>query len=320
MAAFTTIAAGASLAITAGSTTASFIQAGQARNRQERAERAAAKMMKEARSKLDKNVFEDLDINKQVYEIEQERVNQQAQAALQAGQEGDTRGAAATAGRVQMATQAGQANVRAQQEKEVNRIEEMIAKEEGRLRDLNVQLDLAEVQGAQQAAKDAEVARAAYMQQGMAGLQSTVQQGLGMVPLFSAGTAGTQKGVVGGMDLSTAAAADPFNIKTTTGTGANAKTTTTPVTFDVGNQKGVTLDQIKFGDLTNKQFKEFRAGLTGPQSNLIFGSEQYLTGLNQATGANMFGQNFAAGGAAGGTAPPLTLAQIQQLRALGFIN
>ena len=66
-----------------------------------------------------------------------------------------------------MATQAGQANVRAQQEKEVNRIEEMIAKEEGRLRDLNVQLDLAEVQGAQQAAKDAEVARAAYMQQGM---------------------------------------------------------------------------------------------------------------------------------------------------------
>ena len=90
MAAFTTrVAAGASLAITAGSTTASFIQAGQARAKQESAERAAARMMQEARSKLDKNVFEDLDINKQVYEIEQERVNQQAQAAsLQAGQEG----------------------------------------------------------------------------------------------------------------------------------------------------------------------------------------------------------------------------------------
>ena len=40
-----------------------------------------------------------------------------------------------------------------------------------------------------------------------------------MVPLFSAGTAGTQKGVVGGMDLSTAAAADAFNgVTTTTGT------------------------------------------------------------------------------------------------------
>ena len=47
-----------------------------------------------------------------------------------------------------------------QQESNVNRIEEMVAKEDSRLRDLNVQLDLAEVQGAQQAAKDAEVARA----------------------------------------------------------------------------------------------------------------------------------------------------------------
>ena len=305
-----------SLAISAGGTTASFIQAGNARNKQEAAERAAAKMMKEARDKLDKNVFEDLDINKEVYEIERQRINEQAQLALQAGQEGDARGAGATAGRVQLATQSGQANVRVAQEKEINRIEDMIAKEEGRLRDLNVQLDLAEVQGAQQAAKDAEVARAQYVQQGVQGLQSTLQQGLGMVPLVSAGSAGTQKGVVGGMDLSTAAVDDAFNV--TTGTGANAKTT--PITFDVGNQTGVTLDQIKFGDLTNKQFKDFKAGLTGPQSDLIFGSQQYLTGINQSSGANMFGQNFAAGGAAGGTAPPLTLAQIQQLRALGLIQ
>ena len=71
----------------------------------------------------------------------------------------------------------------------------MVAKEEQRLNDLGVQLDLAEVQGAQQAAKDAEVARAKAINEGIQGIASTAQQGLGMIPLFQAGSAKTQKGV-----------------------------------------------------------------------------------------------------------------------------
>ena len=293
-----------SLAITAGTTAMSFGQAASQRKMMDNANKKADEMMAEARAKLDKNVFEDLDVNKELYQQEQDRVNEQAQLAMQLGQEGDTRGAGATAGRIQLATQEGQNRVRAQQEANVNRIQEMVAKEDQRLNDLGVQLDLAEVQGAQQAAKDAEVARAAAIQQGIQGAASVGQQALGMVPLFSAGSAGTQKGVVGGMDLATIGADEAFAGKT----------------FDVGTQKGVSLDQINFGELTNKQFKDFRSNLNPLQEKALFQSNQFTTGIQNATGAGLFGQNFAAGGAAGtaGTGG-LTLAQIQQLKALGLI-
>ena len=91
-------------------------------------------------------------------------------------------------------------------------------------------------------------------------------------------------------------------------------------TFDVGTQKGVSLDQINFGELTNKQFKDFRSNLNPLQEKALFQSNQFTTGIQNATGAGLFGQNFAAGGAAGtaGTGG-LTLAQIQQLKALGLI-
>ena len=136
-----------SLAVSAGSAAMSFGQAGAARRQQEQAERAARKKMAEARKKLEVNTMEDLSINKEVYDIERENVLSQAQAATQAGMEGDSRGAAATAGRVQMATQAGQRQVRAAQEQELNRIQELVAKEDSRLRDLGVQMDLQEVAG-----------------------------------------------------------------------------------------------------------------------------------------------------------------------------
>ena len=104
MAAATAIA-GASLLITAGTTAVSFGQAAAQRKKMDAANKKADEMMAEARAKLDKNVFEDLDVDKELYQQEQDRVNEQAQLAMQLGQEGDTRGAAATAGRIQLATQ-----------------------------------------------------------------------------------------------------------------------------------------------------------------------------------------------------------------------
>ena len=303
MAAATAIA-GASLLITAGTTAVSFAQASKQRKKMDAANQKAEEMMLEARKKLDKNVFEDLDVDKELYQQEQDRINEQAQLAMQLGAEGETRGAGATAGRIQLATQEAQNRVRAQQESNVNRIEEMVAKEDSRLRDLNVQLDLAEVQGAQQAAKDAEVARAKAINEGIQGIASTAQQGLGMVPLFSAGSAKTQRGVVESMDLGTIGADAAFAGKT----------------FDVGTQKGVSLDQINFGELSNKDFKAFRSSLNPLQEKALFQSNQFTTGIENATSGGAFAQNFAAGGAGvtGGTGG-LTLAQIQQLKALGII-
>tara|TARA_R100000742_G_C4279334_1_gene103632 strand:+ start:1347 stop:2249 length:903 start_codon:yes stop_codon:yes gene_type:complete len=278
MAAATALAAG-SLIVAAGTSAVSFSQAAKQRKKMEEANKKAEEMMLEARKKLEVNVFEDLDVNKELYTQEQDRINESAQLALQAGQEGDQRGAAATAGRIQLAAQDAQAKTRISQEARVNEIEGMVAKEEGRLRDLGVQLDLAEVEGAQQAAADAEAMRAASIQQGIQSAGSALQQGLGMVPLMQSGSAATQRGVVGGLDLSTTAGNDAFK------------------GYSLG---GKTLDQIDFANMSNKEFRQFKGGLDATQSGLIFGSEAYKTGLDsklQSNFGNMWGGNFAAGGA-----------------------
>ena len=68
MAAFTTIAAATSLAITAGTTTSSFIKAGKQKKAQRKAEREASKKMASARSSLEKNYMESLSIPLEAFE------------------------------------------------------------------------------------------------------------------------------------------------------------------------------------------------------------------------------------------------------------
>ena len=192
MAAFTTIAAGVGLAATAASTANSFSQAGKQKRAMEQAQREAAKKMAEARKKLEVNVYDELAIPKEAYELEREAMLTQGATALQAGIEGEQRGAAATAGRVQLAQQQGQAKVRAQMGQEVAQLEKLKAAEDSRLRDIGVQLDMGEVAGAQQAMADAERNRAQAMEQGFQGVASTLQQAASFVPLYQkSGTART---------------------------------------------------------------------------------------------------------------------------------
>jgi hypothetical protein len=171
------------LAVSAASTTNSFIQAGKQKKAQRAAEAKAAEAMAEARKKLEINYAEELSIKKEPYELEREAMLAQGALAIQQGGESD-RGAEATAGRVQMAQNEGQAGIRTAMGQELMGIEQQIINEDSRLRDVGVQLDLGEVEGAQLAARDAEEARAAAITQGFEGLSNTMQQGLAMVPLF----------------------------------------------------------------------------------------------------------------------------------------
>lgn len=171
------------LAISAGSTAMSFAQAGKQKRAQREAEAKAAQAMAEARKKLEINYAEELSIKKEPYELEREAMLAQGALAMQAGVESD-RGAEATAGKLQMAQNQAQAGIRTAMGQELMGIEQQIINEDSRLRDVNVQLDLGEVEGAQLAARDAEEARAAAMAQGFEGLSSTASQGLDMVPLF----------------------------------------------------------------------------------------------------------------------------------------
>jgi hypothetical protein len=178
----TAIAVGG-LAISAGTTAMSFIQAGEQKSKQRSAEAKAAQAMAEARKKLEINFTDKMAIKKEPYELQRDAMLSAGAQAIQAGVESD-RGAAATAGKVLMAQNEAQAGIRTEMGKEMTDIENKQIAEQSRLRDLNVQLDLGEVEGAQQAAADAERAAAQSTTEGFQGLASTAQQGLAMVPLF----------------------------------------------------------------------------------------------------------------------------------------
>lgn len=182
MAVATAVAIGG-LAISAGSTAMSFIQAGQQSRKQRQAEADAARAMEEARKKLDINYAKQLAIQKEPYELQREALLSQGAMSLEAAREAD-RGAEATAGRLQMAQTEGQAAIRGAMGEELQKIDEQIVAEQSRLRDLGAQIDLEEAAGAQLAARDAAEARAQAMQEGFQGATSLLQQGLEMVPLF----------------------------------------------------------------------------------------------------------------------------------------
>ena len=179
-----TIAAGVALAGTAATTVMSFDQAGKQKKAQRQAEKDADEAMANARKKLEQNFYAAQGIKKEPYELEREALLSQGAEAIQAGVESE-RGAAATAGRVQLAQQQGQAGVRTAMGQEMMALENKQLAEDSRLRDIGVQLDLGEVEGAQLAAANAAQLRAQAQQQGMQGVTSFAQQAAQFVPLFA---------------------------------------------------------------------------------------------------------------------------------------
>ena len=172
------------LALSAAATTASFVQAGQQKDAMRNAERDADEAMQAARKKLETNFYSAQGIQKEPYELEREALLAQGAEAIQAGVESE-RGAAATAGRVQLAQQQGQAGIRTAMGQELTALENKQLQEQSRLRDVGVQLDLGEVSGAQLAAANAQTLGAQSMQQGFQGLTSMGQQAIQLAPLYN---------------------------------------------------------------------------------------------------------------------------------------
>lgn len=171
------------LAISAASATASFVQANKQKKAQSKAEAAAAAAMENARAKLEVNFYDEMAIKKEPYELQREALLAQGAQSIEAGVESE-RGAAATAGRVQMAQNEAQAGVRTAMGTEMDAIQKLQLGEDSRLRDVGVQLDLGEVEGAQMAAQNAQAAAAQATAQGFSSVESMAQQGLAMAPLY----------------------------------------------------------------------------------------------------------------------------------------
>ena len=165
-----------SIAATAGGAGMSFSQAMKQNKAAKAADKAAKEAMEEARKRLDVNVYESLSLQKEPYELAREALIAQGAQALQAGVEGDLRGVAATAGRVQAAAVEGQAGVRSSMGRELASLEKLTADEEKRLLDEQQRMYLNEVQGAQQARADAEAMKNQAIKQGMTQVAATAGQ------------------------------------------------------------------------------------------------------------------------------------------------
>lgn len=170
-------------AIAAGFATVSFIQAGKQMKLQRQAEKDAAKALEEAKRQININPFAALGIQKEPYELEREALLAQGAQAIQAGQEAD-RGAAATAGRIQMAQNEAQAGQRTAMGKEMSELEKLTADEQANIKTQLGNVALLETEGYQKQAADAAKARAQAIQQGYQSGAKALQYGLEQVPLY----------------------------------------------------------------------------------------------------------------------------------------
>jgi hypothetical protein len=184
-----TTAAIAGLAATGISTAMSFTQAAQQQKLFRQAQSKAEQAMQEARNKLEVNYYDQLSIMKEPYELQRQAMLVQGAQSIEAAREAD-RGAAPTAGRLQAMQNEQQAGIRTAMGQELMGLEKLSATEDARLRDINVQLDLGEVAGAQLAAKDAQEARAGAIQQGMQGVTGMMGYASQLVPLYMQSAAG----------------------------------------------------------------------------------------------------------------------------------
>jgi hypothetical protein len=95
------------------------------------------------------------------------------------------RGGGASAGRLLAAQQEGQGQIRDAQSVDLFNLEAAQAEEDSRLRDINVDMDLNQIAGAQAAAAEAQDAANVAKQQAIQGIGSVAQQAMSFAPLYA---------------------------------------------------------------------------------------------------------------------------------------
>jgi hypothetical protein len=116
---------------------------------------SAAASMADARKRLDKNYYDQLAVNIEPYRRASEAAKQTYAQQINAASFSD-RGAASVGGRVLAASNERQMNIADAMSQELEKIEQLKATEDARLADLDMNLHLAETEGAQIAAAQAD--------------------------------------------------------------------------------------------------------------------------------------------------------------------
>jgi len=252
-----------STAATAASAGMSFSQANKQKKLQREAEREAQNALAKAEKRLDVNFYDRLPIFKEIYENQQNALLSAGAQAIQAGVEGESRGVAPTAGRVLMAQNEAQADVREAQGQELSDLARLSATEESRLGDIGVQLNLEKVAGAQMAARDAQEARAAAIAQGFESVQGLAQTAIQAAPLYTRNI-GAQKSALSQMQFT------PEEFAKFEALGGKP----------LKEGEFSSLDFQGIGDMNNSQYRQFRNNLTSEQRQMLFQNQQYLQNYN----------------------------------------
>jgi hypothetical protein len=190
---FAAIAAIGGLASTALTTGFSVNDLIKSKRLQKEADAEAQKAMAEARKLLDVNVYEALNIQMKPYDLEREAALTTGAQLIEAGRESE-RGAAAMAGRIQANQQALNRDIQTRMGKEMADLQKLTAAEDSRLRDINAQLYLDEVEGAQQASAMYDERAAQAAKGAIAGVTSMIGQAAKLPALYGTNVKAEQAG------------------------------------------------------------------------------------------------------------------------------
>lgn len=184
MPAFTTIALATSAAATVAGTGLSFAQAGKQRKAADKAREAAQRAVEEAKAQMGVNYLEALSLPTQAYEAQRAAVGQQAADILAEATQGEQRGVGAAASRIMAARTEAERQLNAEIAQQQFALEQAKRAEDARLAGARASLSLAEAEGAQLAAREAEAARARAITQGIQGLGDLAKLGMQAAPLY----------------------------------------------------------------------------------------------------------------------------------------
>lgn len=276
---FAAIAAIGGLASTALTTGFSIADMRKMKRLQKEADADAEKFMKEAKSLLEVNVYDQLGIQMKPYELEREALISSGAQAIEAGRESE-RGAAAVAGRVQAQYADALRDIQTRQGKEMADLAKLSAAEDARLKDIKTQVALDEATGAQ-------MASAMYDERAAQATKNAIEGGVSMLtqaaklPALYGTDIKAEQAAIGGLKLNADQLAAIGNIN-----APGLGTANTPSAMPQGGpltaeQSAIlptavsNFDPEMISKMSPSQAKQVIDSLTPEQKQIILGSKQF---------------------------------------------
>jgi hypothetical protein len=175
----------ASIAVQAGTSLISGVQAQKMRKEQQKSEQEAARLMQDIYGELEKNQYAAVGLPMKSFELEREALAAQGAQAVQAGAESE-RTAAATAGLTMSQYRKALRDIQSEQADKMLELDLLTAQEAARKGDIKMQFKAQEAEGAAAAAADYEQRKLAAVGGAIEGVIGAAGTAMSAIPLFKA--------------------------------------------------------------------------------------------------------------------------------------